>query len=443
MLMASIHVLTVVTLVSLRIMSEFGCCAVVVQHKQVKRWLEDSREEKKEEVTPNDDEDLGTNRRQRHQYRNSTLDHTSEADGREDSGSEEDEELAKNKGSMRENIDILAHGVLQLGTALRHVAERTTRQVSEALGRLKLAGTRLETIAGRAQNLREGQIALQKRATRLEEKEMQQNQEAAELKARMHLVAKEKVKLEERLLRLEQETMHKAHVGSLDIRNLKEVMNSQNQSIWEIVAIIHSQTKKLDEQNNKLLQLQEQLRDIKNDENNNQEFEWEDDLEGNESQNITTEAFPKHCHDIYMDGNRSSGMHVIQPDGAPRFWAFCQMREDGGWTVFQHRIDGSMSFDQDWESYKNGFGNLTGGWWFSDCGDANLNGVLLNEQRGSGRKWRCRGMLWKPWRGRQHIIRTTTMMLRPMDQSPTVTPPTKPYVTIKSSTHPFTLSPPT
>jgi len=45
--------------------------------------------------------------------------------------------------------------------------------------------------------------------------------------------------------------------------------------------------------------------------------------------------------------------------------AFCDATTDGGgWIVIQRRIDGSVDFNKPWVDYENGFGSLTGEFWY-------------------------------------------------------------------------------
>ena len=57
-------------------------------------------------------------------------------------------------------------------------------------------------------------------------------------------------------------------------------------------------------------------------------------------------------------------MFTINPDGGNAFDVYCdQKTEDGGWTVIQKRLDGSVDFYLGWADYKRGFGNLNGEFW--------------------------------------------------------------------------------
>lgn len=83
-----------------------------------------------------------------------------------------------------------------------------------------------------------------------------------------------------------------------------------------------------------------------------------------------------------------SGVYVIQPMGAKyQFKVFCEMRDDGGWTVFQKRSGSQVKFDRIWAAYKNGFGNLTNDHWLG------LKKVFALT-KAKTQKWTLRVDLW-------------------------------------------------
>ncbi|KAK5605541.1 hypothetical protein CRENBAI_010592 [Crenichthys baileyi] len=86
--------------------------------------------------------------------------------------------------------------------------------------------------------------------------------------------------------------------------------------------------------------------------------------------------------------NAPSGVYVIQPAGVKyHFKVYCEMNSDGGWTVFQRRSGGSVSFKRKWAKYKNGFGNFTQDHWLG------LKKVFA-VTKSKSKKWILRVDLW-------------------------------------------------
>ena len=67
------------------------------------------------------------------------------------------------------------------------------------------------------------------------------------------------------------------------------------------------------------------------------------------------------CEAVYNAGERQSSVYTVDPNGKGTINVYCDMVTDGGgWTVIQRRINGSISFDWEWDHYKDGFDSLSG-----------------------------------------------------------------------------------
>jgi len=63
------------------------------------------------------------------------------------------------------------------------------------------------------------------------------------------------------------------------------------------------------------------------------------------------------CLAFRNEGFNISGMYLINMKDTKTVEVFCdQETDDGGWTVFQRRMNGEIYFYRDWLSYKEGFG---------------------------------------------------------------------------------------
>ncbi|XP_070581568.1 fibrinogen-like protein A [Ptychodera flava] len=84
---------------------------------------------------------------------------------------------------------------------------------------------------------------------------------------------------------------------------------------------------------------------------------------------LNTTSYPVDCQHAYiLNGNKlEEGVHFIQPEGyIEPFPVHCEVTEDGPWTIIQRRKDGSITFANEWQSYKYGFGQITGEHWMGN-----------------------------------------------------------------------------
>merc|ERR550534_2879659 len=73
------------------------------------------------------------------------------------------------------------------------------------------------------------------------------------------------------------------------------------------------------------------------------------------------------CLEHLEDGYNTSGVYKVNAGGIKDMQVYCdQDTDNGGWTVFQRRVNGQTNFYRGWSSYKDGFGNPQREFWLGN-----------------------------------------------------------------------------
>ncbi|XP_062343018.1 angiopoietin-2-like [Osmerus eperlanus] len=83
---------------------------------------------------------------------------------------------------------------------------------------------------------------------------------------------------------------------------------------------------------------------------------------------IEEESSLRDCAELFRSGVTESGVYSLRlPNSTRTVKVFCDMKtRGGGWTVLQHRKDGSVDFHRGWKDYKTGFGDPSGEYWLGN-----------------------------------------------------------------------------
>uniref|UniRef100_A0A7M5X6Q3 Fibrinogen C-terminal domain-containing protein n=1 Tax=Clytia hemisphaerica TaxID=252671 RepID=A0A7M5X6Q3_9CNID len=81
-----------------------------------------------------------------------------------------------------------------------------------------------------------------------------------------------------------------------------------------------------------------------------------------------TEIQPRQdCLEFYQAGYKINGIYRLHGHRFSVLNTYCdQTTDNGGWTTFLRRTNGSVNFTRNWNDYKLGFGKLTGEFWFGN-----------------------------------------------------------------------------
>ncbi|XP_019953952.2 angiopoietin-related protein 3 [Paralichthys olivaceus] len=425
---------------------------------------------------------------------------------------------AKSRFAMLDDVRLLANGLLQLGQSLREFVHKTKAQINDIFQKLNIFDRSFYQLSVVTSEIKEEEEELKKTTNFLKANNEEIRNLSLEINSKINGIMHERTQLqskvgslEERLKGLSQSMVPADQLS--EITSLKDVIDAQERTITNLLEAVKEQHDQLDHQKVKIKNLEEKLsfdsfqdtvdKPVDSDPAAPNMFEY---LTEN-STGLETNDLPVDCSELYNKGEANSGVYVIKPNLSEPFNVYCEMGSDGGSTVIQHRIDGSVDFDQTWEKYEGGFGDLekdfwlglkkihslaqqgvyilridledwkeekhwaeyrfsldgaskdytihvshfsgdlpnamanmtgmrfstkdrnninhrnsfctrnyTGGWWFNDCGETNLNGRYL-WLRAKGRSVRRKGIHWKPGTGPSYSLKMTKITVRP-DQTP-------------------------
>ncbi|XP_026998312.1 angiopoietin-related protein 4 [Tachysurus fulvidraco] len=252
-----------------------------------------------------------------------------------------------------DDVNVLAHGLLQLGQSLKEHVDKTKGQIRDISVKLRVFNGSVDELTALTRRLHVESEALKERAGSLEEKHNR-------ILNMSDLLLRDRQSVQDRIGDLEgkvdiiMQTHGHALNNRSDARAIQSLLETQNRRIDELVERIKQQQEKLDKQNIRIRALQNQIQ-MKKEKLNPSARRTE--------QQDTPPATAANCHDVFLRGETASGVYRLQPQDSSPIHVYCQMTSDAGWTIIQRRHDGSVDFDQLWNEYQNGFGNLDGEFW--------------------------------------------------------------------------------
>ncbi|XP_018432077.1 PREDICTED: angiopoietin-2-like isoform X5 [Nanorana parkeri] len=246
--------------------------------------------------------------------------------------------------SERSTVQNQTINMLEIGTNLLAQTAEQTRKLTDVETQVMNQTNRLEI------QLLENSLS----TNRLEKELLQQSQE-------INMLREKNSFLENRVLQMEEKHREEIDVLKSEKLHVEDVLSKQSGLIGELEQqlndAVHNNTI-LQRQQAQLMETVGQLASLVSQYNHCKKT-----LNSKEEQMSFRD-----CADAYKSGLTSSGIYMLRfSNSTDTVKALCDMdTSGGGWTVIQHRKDGSVNFHRTWKEYREGFGTPSGEYWLGN-----------------------------------------------------------------------------
>ncbi|KAI5614625.1 angiopoietin-related protein 3 precursor, partial [Silurus asotus] len=289
---------------------------------------------------------------------------------------------AKSSFAMLDDVRLLANGLLQLGQSLREFVHKTRRQINDILQKLNIFDRSFYQLSVVTSEIKEEEEELKKTTLILKTNNEEIRNMSQEINSKVDTILQERGQLqshvgnlEEKLQGLSQSVVPLEQIQ--EIATLKDVIDTQEKTIKDLLKSVREQHDQLNSQKNKIKSLEEKINydfqdtaekfaDSTRDAPNLLKYRTINSTSGRDvwfpNAKFATDL-PTDCSEVFNRGQRKSGVYPIKPNTSEPFDVYCEISSERAATVIQRRMNGTVDFDQTWDKYEIGFGNLENEFW--------------------------------------------------------------------------------
>ncbi|KFQ35129.1 Angiopoietin-related protein 3, partial [Mesitornis unicolor] len=287
----------------------------------------------------------------------------------------------KSRFAMLDDVRILANGLLQLGHGLKDFVHKTKGQMNDIFQKLYIFDRSFYELSLQTSEIKEEEEQLRQTTARLQIHNEEIKNLSQEMNSKIDDLIQNKIQLQEQVWGLEDKvtklaTIQPSMQETKEISSLKAFVEEQDNHIKQLLRTVEEQHVQLDRQHNQIMELEDKVQEpplflfsefvisLNTDRVNGPTIHL------GQPPPLTFKCLlfvslgaATDCTVLYNSGLRSSGVYTIKPNGLEAFNVYCEMKFGSSWTVIQKRVDGSLDFNQTWDAYENGFGDLNEEFW--------------------------------------------------------------------------------